>query len=314
MTWFNLCRIAPAHGNGTGDRLTAADWFRISRLSPAHHGHTAAFDELADMLHFGLEALGHRVNVLASNRVGARGINLVLGAHLLGDAGGRRLAPHTILYNTEQIHPESGWRPHFVAVLGRCVVWDYSRRNLERIRQLTGNDRLWHAPVGYVPQLTRIVDDDRQDIDVLFYGTLNERRRRVLAALEAAGLSVHCAFGLYGAARDRLIARAKVVLNVHYYAAGVFEIVRVAYLLANRKAVVTECADESEIDADLRDGVRLARYDDLVAACRELVGDAVHRARLGEAGFTRMTARPAAQLLRPAVTAALSADAEVAAG
>ena len=285
MTWFNLCRIAP-------------EGYR----------HAAALDEIAETVRHGLEALGHTV-VELRNGVGARGVSIALGAHLLAEEGARSLAPGTVVYNLEQIDAVS--RPPgaaFLTALGRCVVWDYSERNIDRIRALTGNSRLVHVPVGYVPQLTRIPAHARPDIDVLFYGALNERRRRVLDALRDAGLETRAVFGVYGAERDELIARAKVVLNLHYHQqAPVFEIVRVSYLLANRKPVVAECEDASEVEADLRDAMRLAPYHGLVDACRELVGDERLRAHYADTGFRRMSARKADELLRPAVAAAVGA-------
>jgi hypothetical protein len=283
-------------------------WFNLCRIHPPGYAHAPALDEIGEMLRCGIEALGHRVDVLRSNRVGGRGINVLLGAHLLDEAGARTLPAGTIVYNSEQIDPRSSWLgPGFLAALGRCVVWDYSARNLARIASFTGNPRLVHVPVGYVPQFTRILPIEPEDIDVLFYGSMNARRQRVIDALSAAGLEVCARFGVYGAARDGLIARAKLVLNLHYYEASVFEIVRVSYLLANRKAVVAECDATTEIDADLRDAMRLVPYDDLAASCRELVADAERRARYAEMGFRQMCARPAAELLRPAVAAAIEA-------
>jgi hypothetical protein len=282
-------------------------WFNLCRIAPADYPHWAALDELGETLRLGTAALGYRVDVLPNNAVGSRGINLVLGAHLLDEAGARSLPSGTIVYNSEQIDPRSRWLgPGFLTALRRCVVWDHSAGNLARIRAMTGNDRLVHVPVGYVPQLSRIPADEPQDIDVLFYGSMNERRQRVIDALRASGLAVSAPFGVYGTVRDRLIARAKVVLNLHYYDASVFEIVRVSYLLANRKPVVAECHAGTEIDADLRDAMRLARYDNLVDACRELVDSAALRAHYAETGFRRMSARPAADLLRPAVIAAVN--------
>ena len=58
--------------------------------------------------------------------------------------------------------------------------------------------------------------------------------------------------GVRGAERDALIARARLVLNLHFYPTAIFELVRVSYLLANGKAVVAECGPETEIDADIR--------------------------------------------------------------
>ncbi|WP_371884464.1 hypothetical protein [Caballeronia sp. S22] len=71
------------------------------------------------------------------------------------------------------------------------------------------------VPVGYVPELTRIRFAEPRDIDVLFIGSLCPRRARVIERMRAAGIGIVAAFGVYGRARDRLIARAKLLFNVH---------------------------------------------------------------------------------------------------
>ncbi len=75
----------------------------------------------------------------------------------------------------------------------------------------------------------------------------------------------------HGRARDELISRAKVVLNVHFYPTAIFEIVRVSYLLANRKAVVGECGPSTEIDTDIREAIAPANYDRLCDRVRRTV-------------------------------------------
>ena len=82
-------------------------------------------------------------------------------------------------------------------------------------------------PIGYAPQLTRIAPA-AEDVDVLFVGSLNDRRRTVLDALEAKGAKVERVFGVYGPERDGWLARAKICLNLHFYEARVFEVVRVS--------------------------------------------------------------------------------------
>jgi hypothetical protein len=82
-----------------------------------------------------------------------------------------------------------------------------------------------------------------------------------------------------------------VVLNMHYYETNIFELVRVSYLLANRKAVVAECNPSTEIDPDIVDAVQLAPYEGLVSACVELVADSGTRRALSERGFSRILAR-----------------------
>ena len=64
------------------------------------------------------------------------------------------------------------------------------------------------------------------------------RRACVINTLSGrpSGANVIPVFGLYGPPRDALIARSKIILNMHLYDAKVFEIVRVSYLLANLHA------------------------------------------------------------------------------
>jgi hypothetical protein len=78
---------------------------------------------------------------------------------------------------------------------------------------------------------------------------------------------------------------------MHYYETNIFELVRVSYLLANRKAVVAECNPGTEIDPDIVDAVQLAPYEGLAIACAELVADSHSRKALSERGFSRMVAR-----------------------
>jgi hypothetical protein len=108
---------------------------------------------------------------------------------------------------------------------------------------------------------------------VLFYGSLSERRKAAILALKDAGLKVAAAFNAYGAERDAYIARAKVVLNLHYWEGNPFEALRVSYLLNNRACVVSEESDDPVFE-DFRAGLAAAPYAGLVETCRRLVGDA----------------------------------------
>jgi hypothetical protein len=158
------------------------------------------------------------------------------------------------------------------------------------------------VPVGYAPVLSRIEPRPHEDIDVLFYGDVSARRKRVLDAVSASGLNLVIASDVYGAERDALIARAKLVLNIHNHdGIKALETARVFYLLANRKAIVTELKPDVSIDEDLRRAMVGAPYADLVSACIDLAGDATRRAALAEAGFACMKARDEATIIAGAL-------------
>jgi SAM-dependent methyltransferase len=225
---------------------------------------------------------------------------IVLGAHLLDASGLAALPADAIIYNSEQIDSSSEWLkgPYFAALQSR-QVWDYSAENARRLLAL-GAKAVRHVPVGYVPELVRIAPA-KEDVDVLFYGSLNPRRQQILQALTARGLNVVTLFGTYGEARDQAIARAKIVLSVHFYEAKIFEIVRAAYLLSNAKAVVAECGADTAVEPDLRDAICGVPYDGLVDACVELVRDSAKRQALGQRGHKVFAARRAEEFLAEAL-------------
>jgi hypothetical protein len=156
-------------------------------------------------------------------------------------------------------------------------IWDYSPINLAIWKQQPSRFPALLMEVGFHPVLACISPVPEQDIDVLFYGTVNERRGTILRGLEAAGLKVTVICGTFGPARDAVIARAKIVLNIHSYDTKIFEIVRVSYLLANAKAVVSESSSDM---GELANAVAVFPYEELVAGCVALVRDQVARQAL----------------------------------
>jgi hypothetical protein len=270
--------------------------FQVVLIEPPGYQHTLALAEIAETLVLGLRALGHQARATI-NAFAPDALNIVLGPHLLGADAVGALPPNTVLYNFEQVEDALfQWAPNLVPLFARTEVWDYSARNIERLRPLA--PRLYHLPLGTVPEMTRIAPAAEQDIDVLFYGAVNDRRRALLKAIADAGIGLKAVFGCYGAARDQLIARARLVLNLHKHSAEVFEIPRVSYLLANRKAVVAEVSPTTEIDADLVDAVAGVPYEALVDTCRRLLADDDARHALEERGFQRMAARQETDYLR----------------
>jgi hypothetical protein len=273
-------------------------------LPPDHHDISGgAFGEVAEALHQGLLALGH--DSVLTNRLDLdERRTIVLGSNLLVQYG---LEPpkNPIFYNLEQLGDDLPWMtmPEFVDLFRRYPHWDYSQANVEYLAAL-GLPRPTYVPIGYVPELTRIAPAP-EDIDVLFYGALNGRRYGVLRDLHDRGLRVKWLSGAYGASRDAWIARSKIVLNMHYFEAKIFAIVRVSYLLANRRAVVCEHSADPTLERDLASGIAFADYDGLVDRCVELVGDERARRELADRGYQAFSARDQAAILDRALSEGL---------
>lgn len=250
-----------------------------------------AWAEALDSLRYGLLALGvdAPVNV---NRLDDGLTPIVFGSHHLQPADIARLPRNAILYNFEQLLPGYPWfQPRYLDMLGRFQVWDYAAPNVNWLRECGVATNARHVPPGYVPQWSRI-RGAIEDIDVLFFGLLSPRRQAVLDSLSKRGLVVKALAGVFGEERDRWISRAKVVLNLRLEEHGLFESLRVNYLLANRKAVVTEAPATGDWNDGLLPGVRSVAYDDLVEACIALLGDDAARTTLGETGFQLIQSAP----------------------
>lgn len=278
--------------------------FSIWIVSPAGYQHSRCFEEVALTLRAAFAALGFDAPIV-TNPGEIRDRAIVLGANLLSSA--QALPPGLILYNLEQIQRDSPWlTPGYLELLRRYPVWDYSAHNIERLKDY-GIEGAALCGIGYMPALTRI-PAAMEDVDVVFVGSLNDRRRHVLDALAREGKSVRAGFNLYGEERDTLIARAKLVLNLHFYESQVFEIVRVSYLLANRKCVVSETGHDSTLEGPLRDGVAFAPYDDLAETCLRLLDQPQERARLAARGFSDFSTLSQVPMLERALASARPAD------
>ena len=110
--------------------------------------------------------------------------------------------------------------------------------------------------------MQRIKHDTKKDIDILFYGSTNPRRLKILNEL-AKKHTVKTLFGVYGPERDAYISRAKIVLGIHYYQARLFDEVRTTFLMNNQIFMVLEDTRHRKYD----DVLVYAEYDKLVETC-----------------------------------------------
>jgi|GEM_PF-739080 len=270
------------------DRLEAP--YCVYQVSPSGYPYRRAFDEIAESLMCGLGELG--INAPLVTRVeDIVGTPIVVGVNLIDprlpdtNAVADQLPKDSILFNLEQIDTGSDWlTDHYLSLLKRFRVWDYSAYNAVRLLQL-GIPVEGICGIGFVTEHARIEQNVEEDIDVLFYGGLNERRDVVLAGLRERGLNVVVASNCFGYARDQLVARSKVVLNIHYYEAKVLEMVRISYLLANGQCVVSEVGADREEEAVFKDAIAFSAYEDLVDSCVALVNNPEKRQQLGEKAF-----------------------------
>jgi hypothetical protein len=245
--------------------------FNICLVKPDNYIHSYAFLELGELLYFSLKELGHEVS-FGFNNIEPSAINILIGCHPLDPSFIAQIPSSTIILNTEQVYGETDWNKPIFAWAKHFQIWDYSPKNIEKLNRL-GVDRTKLFRIGFQKELARLDLSRPKDVDVLFYGSVNERRKAIIDGLEARGLKVKVLFGVYGKDRDEWIERSKVVLNHLYYESQIFEIVRVFYLLTNSVAVIGEVNDTTTIDSIYQEGIYASRYEDLISNCVELASN-----------------------------------------
>lgn len=146
-----------------------------------------------------------------------------------------------VVYNLENVGIQLQPKRFFA----RQRVWDFSQRNVSRWRAV-GRDAVY-VPVGFHPSMVRFTPRpwlERKN-DVAFIGCMNARRQAVLDDLRRRGLRVQGIFGVFGTARDDILAHSRVILNMLYYDDGVFPVLRQIHAVANGLPVVSETAPEA---------------------------------------------------------------------
>ena len=270
--------------------------FNICLIQPKNYIHTYAFLELAQLLHFGIKSLNLR-SKLSLNQICPDSTNIVIGAHLLDTSLISQLPKNSIILNTEQLDGINiAWLTPILQFAKNFSVWDYSLKNILKLNDL-GFYKVKFLELGYQSELQRIPKKSPQNIDVLFYGSMNPRREKVIAELRAHDLNVHVAFAIYGPQRDELISRSKVVLNHHHYDSEIYEVVRTSYLINNAKLVVGEVNPSTSIDTHYLTSIYPAKYEELAASCYKLVRDDALRNELEDKALSTFRQFPQSRFL-----------------
>jgi len=276
------------------------DAYRVCIIVQPGNPHSQCFTEVGMLIKSALTSLSVPCDI-AINDIASDRINILLGWHLLPglDAVG---SAAVIPYQLEQLD-EAVWEAFSAqrkAILERaCAVWDYSAENVAFLSNRGIEARL--VPVGYHENLEQIPQNRDKDIDVLFYGSVGERRQRVLNDLAAdPAVTVRALFGVYGKQRDEYISRSKIILNVHFYSTKIFEAVRISYLLNNTCCVVSETSElypYSGVD------IPMFPYETLARQCRMLLRSGAEMDRVRRRAYVQFKDRyPMAECLRKVIS------------
>ena len=203
-------------------------------------------------------------------------LNIVLPAVLFPTDALDRIPPDTVFYNTEDMeHQPADKQQAIIEVICRGFpVWDFARKNLAWYAARGCPNRVRHVPLGYSRVIDRLIRRpwEERTIDVLFYGKLTQRRVDVIAELMRTSLTVGVFSHAYGALRDDLMSRSKLVLNVPAVPNFVAECPRVTLCASNQKLCVSERPPYQLISA-WENAITYVAYGEIVSTCQSLASD-----------------------------------------
>ena len=266
----------------------------VCLIKPKNYIHYLALQELAELIHFSVLELGLKSQITfnyCDNNPSTK--NIVLGAHLLNDNLIEDIPENTIIFNTEQIESiTENWKKKILNLARKNIIfWDYSQYNLDYLSK-TINIKGKLFQIGYQKELNRINHNIDKNIDVLFYGSINTRREHIINKLKDRKINVKTLFGVYGKERDNLIAKSKLILNMHMYESKIFEIVRVFYLLSNSIPVLTEVGSDTKFNNDFLDLICKSTYENIEKNIIYLLENDKKRIELGENGLNAIKKFP----------------------
>lgn len=249
--------------------------FNLCVCSPENYTHIQGISELVELVKFSMQEIGLNV-AINTNKLSYDEdcINVIFGAHLLSEELISLLPNNIVIFNTEQIsnNYSSQWISRILKLSERFQIWDYSFKNIEEFIRF-GSINVKIFQIGYQKELDRIIPAKEKDIDLLFYGSLNENRKNVLEVLVNRGYKIKYLFDVYGTERDQYIARSKLVLNSHFYPTQIFEIVRAFYLATNNIPFISEINQQTSIDTWWKLITYGAPYEMLAQKCINLIED-----------------------------------------
>jgi SAM-dependent methyltransferase len=242
----------------------------IAIMQPAGYVHSLAFVDTARYVRWQFRRMGAEVT-LGKNRLREDAVNIVFGAHLGFPAAWRRR--HACLFfNLEQLGAGgANVSADYLQLLRSSAVIDYDAANI-------GTYCSDPADVPVVPFLHAPYLDDGlasaledRPIDLLFFGSMNPRRRAFIDRVESHGLQVSMFdHAIYDAERDHFIRQAKAVINCHFYESSRFEQVRAFHCLSLGTPVISERSAATLPPPAFDDAVFWLTDSGVEAFCRDM--------------------------------------------
>lgn len=164
-----------------------------------------------------------------------------------------------IVYNFEQFTSNKIWPETYIYFLKNALfVIDYSISNVIKFHDMKINSYFLPYTINLFTDFSNMSDMLNmsnpinkmsnpivKDIDILFIGSLNKKRKHWIDKLLKLPFNVKIATNIYFEKSIECFARSKILLNIHYYdGKTILEVVRICSALENNCIVLSEKSDD----------------------------------------------------------------------
>jgi hypothetical protein len=272
----------------------------IVLVAPPDFKHREVFNEVITLFSGCLQNLGHEV-LISENVFKPDWLNIIIANQFLRYTPNFQKFKYIIL-QLEQLGFAGGWfrqpeidKSKFISTFlpllqNASQVWDYSLENVDFLKTFNIEAKL--IPFGFDSRL-QTIEPGEKDIDVFFYGSLSERRIEIIEKLKTLCNCVNV-FGVYGKERDKLIARSKIILNIHHNKSEIMQQVRIFYLLINKCFVISEDCTWNPYG----DGIITVPYDQLVEQTLSWLKKDKERELIAAKGFEKIQTINSCELIK----------------
>jgi hypothetical protein len=169
-----------------------------------------------------------------------------------------------IVYNFEQFTTDKNWSEDYINFLKKAVyVIDYSLINITKFAEYNINAFfLPYQPSGIYKHPELLIT--KKDIDVLFIGNLNNKRKKWIKELIDDNINLKVVTNLFYEKSIEYFAKSKIILNVHYYNnESTLEVTRIIPALENNCIVVSEISHDPYYNTIYEDTIKITTSENL---------------------------------------------------
>ncbi len=167
-----------------------------------------------------------------------------------------KLINKIIIYQIEQLNQNNfvynQLSSNVINIMKKCyALFDYSKVNINYYpKELKENIKLVSPIIKYNNLLNN--ENIEKNITILFIGTLNERRRKILYALKKYNIynnlnhKIIIVSKVFNNELIQIIKKSKIIINLHYFNNALLEVFRIHDLLSYNCKILSEIPNNKE--------------------------------------------------------------------